>query len=58
VTILPTPKEEKQIIDKEIDYQRRAENPDFKGAFHEKKERPKKPERIRERKPFKHKRKR
>jgi ATP-dependent RNA helicase RhlE len=58
VTKLPTPKEEKQAIDKEIDYQRRAEDPDFKGAFHEKKERPKKAERIRERKPYKHKRKR
>jgi ATP-dependent RNA helicase RhlE len=56
---LPTPKEEKQVIDKEIDYQKRAENPDFKGAFHEKKERPKpKPTRTREKKPFKYKRKR
>lgn len=40
VAIEPTPFEEKQLIDREIDHQRRKENPDFKGAFHDKKIRP------------------
>ncbi|MBX2840795.1 MAG: DEAD/DEAH box helicase [Flammeovirgaceae bacterium] len=39
--ILPTPVEERQKINKEIDHQKRRENPDFKGAFHEKKVRKK-----------------
>lgn len=34
-----TPYEERQEQAKEIDLQKRRENPDFKGAFHEKKER-------------------
>jgi ATP-dependent RNA helicase RhlE len=41
VPILDTPYEEKQDILREIDNQKKRENPDFKGAFHEKKERPK-----------------
>lgn len=32
-----TPKEERQQIARSIDFQRRRENPNFKGAFHEKK---------------------
>jgi len=32
-----TPFEEKQLMDREKDHQKRKENPDFKGAFHEKK---------------------
>lgn len=39
VEIAPTPFEEKQDMSREIDDQRKRENPDFKGAFHEKKER-------------------
>lgn len=38
VEVEATPFEEKQAILREIDYQRRKENPDFKGAFHEKKQ--------------------
>ncbi|MFC0263035.1 DEAD/DEAH box helicase [Fontibacter flavus] len=37
VNISPTPFEEKQGYEREIDGQKRRENPDFKGAFHEKK---------------------
>lgn len=37
VTIEETSFEEQQAIAKEIDMQKRKENPDFKGAFHEKK---------------------
>ncbi|MXV15604.1 DEAD/DEAH box helicase [Hufsiella ginkgonis] len=35
-----TPYDERQAINKEIDLQKRKENPDFKGAFHEKKGKP------------------
>lgn len=37
VFIEETPFEERQAIAREIDTQKRKENPDFKGAFHEKK---------------------
>jgi ATP-dependent RNA helicase RhlE len=37
VEVAETPFEEKQAYAKEIDNQKRKENPDFKGAFHEKK---------------------
>ncbi|MFN8405858.1 MAG: DEAD/DEAH box helicase [Sphingobacteriaceae bacterium] len=37
VFIEDTPYEERQAIAREIDGQKRKENPDFKGAFHEKK---------------------
>lgn len=37
VFIEETPYEERQAIAKEIDMQKRKENPEFKGAFHEKK---------------------
>lgn len=37
VEITETPFDEKQIMLREIDRQKRKENPDFKGAFHEKK---------------------
>ena len=37
VEIFPTPFEEKQGYEKEIDNQKKKENPDYKGAFHEKK---------------------
>jgi ATP-dependent RNA helicase RhlE len=37
VFIEATPYEEKQDQDREIDMQKRREDPDFKGAFHEKK---------------------
>jgi ATP-dependent RNA helicase RhlE len=37
VFIEETPYEEKQAIAKQIDDQKRKEDPDFKGAFHEKK---------------------
>lgn len=40
ITVAPTPFEEKQVMLREIDNQRRREDPDFKGAFHEKKARP------------------
>ena len=39
VALEETSKEEKQMIDREIDHFRRKEDPDFKGAFHEKKAR-------------------
>lgn len=41
VTITPTPFEEKQGYEREIDSQKRRNDPDFKGAFHEKKSKPK-----------------
>lgn len=37
VFVEETPYEERQAIAREIDTQKRKENPDFKGAFHEKK---------------------
>jgi len=37
VFVEETPYEERQAIAREIDAQKRKENPDFKGAFHEKK---------------------
>ena len=37
VKIEPTPFIESQEIEREIDHQKRKENPDFKGSFHEKK---------------------
>jgi ATP-dependent RNA helicase RhlE len=37
VQVMPTGKEERKSIEMEIDKIKRAENPDFKGAFHEKK---------------------
>jgi ATP-dependent RNA helicase RhlE len=37
VEIAQTPFEENQEIERELDQQKRKENPDFKGAFHEKK---------------------
>jgi ATP-dependent RNA helicase RhlE len=40
VTITKTPFTESQEMEREIDHQKRTENPDFKGAFHEKKKRP------------------
>ncbi|MDF2456196.1 MAG: box helicase domain protein [Cytophagaceae bacterium] len=39
VEFVKTPHEERQAIAREVDDQKRKENPDFKGAFHEKKER-------------------
>jgi len=39
VQIEETPFEEKQEFNREIDKQKKKENPDYKGAFHEKKER-------------------
>jgi ATP-dependent RNA helicase RhlE len=41
VEVFPTPFEEQQAIARDIDHQKRSENPDFKGAFHEKKPIPK-----------------
>ncbi len=41
VTVTPTPFEEKQGYEREIDSQKRRNDPDFKGAFHEKKIKPK-----------------
>jgi ATP-dependent RNA helicase RhlE len=41
VSITPTPFEEKQGYEREIDSQKRRNDPDFKGAFHEKKSKPK-----------------
>jgi ATP-dependent RNA helicase RhlE len=40
VDIAKTPFIEDQEMDMEIDHQKRIENPDFKGAFHEKKKKP------------------
>jgi ATP-dependent RNA helicase RhlE len=39
----PTPFAEKQAYEREIDNQKRKADPDFKGAFHEKKSFPKPP---------------
>lgn len=39
VTLEEASKEEKQLLAREIDHFKRKENPDFKGAFHEKKNR-------------------
>ncbi len=55
VEVLPTPFAENQQMAKEIDHQKRLENPDFKGAFHEKKPRPEATWRPRGRKPRKRK---
>ncbi|QCR24383.1 DEAD/DEAH box helicase [Pontibacter sp. SGAir0037] len=41
VEIHPTPFDEQQEIARDIDHQKRLANPDFKGAFHEKKAIPK-----------------
>ncbi|WP_194975557.1 DEAD/DEAH box helicase [Aquiflexum lacus] len=41
VTVTPTPFEEQQGYAREIDSQKKKENPDFKGGFHEKRARPK-----------------
>lgn len=40
VEVTKTSHEENQLQEREIDHQKRIENPDFKGAFHEKKRRP------------------
>ncbi len=40
VQVESTSKEEKQEQAKEIDFQKRRENPDYKGAFHQKKRKP------------------
>jgi ATP-dependent RNA helicase RhlE len=40
IEVVETPFEEKQALLREIDLQRKKEDPDFKGAFHEKKRRP------------------
>ncbi|MFC6996153.1 DEAD/DEAH box helicase [Rufibacter roseus] len=40
VEVFKTPYEEQQEIDKEIDNQKKRANPEFKGAFHEKKSLP------------------
>lgn len=40
VEVAKTPFVEDQEMDREIDHQKRLENPDFKGAFHEKKKKP------------------
>lgn len=37
VEITPTPFEEQQLMAREIDQQKKKDNPDFKGAFHKKK---------------------
>jgi ATP-dependent RNA helicase RhlE len=37
VEVAKTPTEEKQAMDREIDAQKRRDDPEFKGAFHEKK---------------------
>ncbi|MDX5340126.1 MAG: DEAD/DEAH box helicase [Cyclobacteriaceae bacterium] len=41
VEIPPTPFEEKQAYARELDKLKQRDNPDYKGAFHEKRERPK-----------------
>ena len=40
VEVAKTPFVEDQEMDREIDHQKRLENPNFKGAFHEKKKKP------------------
>lgn len=47
VKVHKTPFEESQLMERDIDHQKRLENPDFKGAFHEKKERGSKPNQAR-----------
>ncbi|MFO7822922.1 MAG: DEAD/DEAH box helicase [Cyclobacterium sp.] len=42
VSVYDTPFEEKQAYEREIDKQKRGDDPDFQGAFHEKKSPPKK----------------
>ena len=37
VEILPTPYEEEQVMRRQIDDQRKREDPEFQGAFHDKK---------------------
>lgn len=52
VDVTKTPFVEDQEMDREIDHQKRLENPDFKGAFHEKKKKPeqyKKPTTVKKR---------
>jgi ATP-dependent RNA helicase RhlE len=39
VKVHKTPFEESQLMEREIDHQKRLDNPNYKGAFHEKKER-------------------
>jgi ATP-dependent RNA helicase RhlE len=39
IDVIPLSKPEKQVIDREIDRQKRLADPEFKGAFHEKKSR-------------------
>jgi len=39
IDVIPLSKPEKQVIDREIDRQKRLADPEFKGAFHEKKTR-------------------
>src|SRR5690606_4018699 len=41
VKVHETPFEEKQLMDRELDNQKRRDDPEFKGAFHEKKNIPK-----------------
>lgn len=50
VDIAPTPFIEKQGYDREIDYQKRKEDPDFKGSFHDKKAKPKPKPKVLEKK--------
>ncbi len=40
ITIASTPFDEQQLMDRDLDTQRKRMDPDFKGAFHEKKKRP------------------
>ncbi|GMQ27285.1 DEAD/DEAH box helicase [Algoriphagus sp. oki45] len=42
VDVPPTPFEEKQAYERELDKLKQRDNPDYKGAFHEKKAQPKK----------------
>ena len=49
VKIHKTSFEESQAMEREIDHQKKLENPNYKGAFHEKKERAPKPKRIKKR---------
>lgn len=57
VKVQATPKQEMIDMNRELDHQRRKEDPEFKGAFHEKKERPKTTTKTKK-KPVKNKRKR
>ncbi|MCU0445101.1 MAG: DEAD/DEAH box helicase [Microscillaceae bacterium] len=49
--IYDTPFEERQLMLREIDNQRKKEDPSFQGAFHEKKKRPEKNKKITKKKP-------